>query len=62
MRMFDSACLYSSLTPYAMVMSESSAMTALAAAFMRSSARLSFGFSKPYFVANLAQVRCGPVT
>ena len=34
-------------------MSGSSAMTALAAAFMRSRARLSFGFSKPYLLENL---------
>jgi hypothetical protein len=32
-------------------------MTALAASFMRSSARLSLGFSKPYLVAKLLEVR-----
>lgn len=52
---WDGTCLYSSLTPYAMVISGSSAMTALAAAFMRSRARLSFGFSKPYLLANLGE-------
>jgi hypothetical protein len=46
-------CLYSSLIPYAMTMSGSSAMTAFAAAFMRSSARRSFGFSKEYLLENL---------
>lgn len=49
-------CLYSSLTPYAMVMSGSSAITALAAAFMSSRARLSFGFSNSYLVENLSQI------
>lgn len=48
-----SSYLYSSLMPYPMAMSGSSVMTVLAAAFMRSSALLSFGFSKPYFAANL---------
>lgn len=45
--------LYSSLMPYAMTMSGSSVMTCLAAAFMRSIARRSFGFSKEYLAENL---------
>lgn len=40
--------LYSSLMPYPIVISGRSVTTALAAAFMRSRALLSFGFSKPY--------------
>jgi hypothetical protein len=51
--------LYSSLIPYAMTISGSSVKTALAAAFMRSSARLSFGFSKAYLFENLELVRIG---
>lgn len=47
--------LYSSLTPYATVMSWTSPMTALAAAFMSSRARLSLGFSNAYLFANLDQ-------
>lgn len=43
--------------PYAMTMSGSSVMTALAAAFMRSSARRSFGFSNAYLFENLARIR-----
>src|SRR3569833_288463 len=39
-----------------MVMSGSSVMTALAAAFMRSRARLSLGFSKPYLAQSLARL------
>jgi hypothetical protein len=46
-------CLYSSLTPYAIVMSGMSAITALAAAFIRSNALLSLGFWNPYLFANL---------
>lgn len=46
--------LYSSLIPYAMTMSGCSFMTALAAAFMRSSALRSFGFSNSYFAENLS--------
>ena len=45
--------LYSSLMPYEMMISGSSAMTALAAVFMRSSARRSFGFSNAYLFENL---------
>lgn len=45
--------LYSSLTPYAMMMSGNSAMTALAAPFMRSNAFRSLGFSKAYLLENL---------
>lgn len=51
----DLAHLYSSLTPYAMTSSGSSAMTDLAASFMRSRALLSFGFSNEYLLANLAR-------
>jgi hypothetical protein len=46
--------LYSSLIPYAITISGNSARTAFAAAFMRSSARRSFGFSKAYLFENLA--------
>lgn len=45
--------LYSSLIPYAITMSGSSFRTALAAAFMRSIPRRSFGFSKAYLSENL---------
>ena len=45
--------LYSSLIPYAITMSGSSVRTAFAAAFMRSSARRSFGFSKAHLLENL---------
>lgn len=47
--------LYSSLIPYAIIISGSSVMTALAAAFMSSRARRSFGFSKAYLSENLFQ-------
>ncbi len=42
-----------------MVMSGSSVTTALAAAFMRSSARLSLGFSKSYLAHSLAAGKPG---
>lgn len=45
--------LYSSLTPYATFKSGSAFITSTAAAFMRSSARRSFGFSKPYLSDSL---------
>lgn len=48
---------YSSLTPYAIQMSVYSAMTARAAAFIRSRARLSFGFTKPCAAVNLTNER-----
>ena len=53
--------LYSSLIPYAMTISGSSFMTAIAAAFMRSSARRSLGFSKAYLFENLISISkdCG---
>ena len=47
------AYLYSSLIPYAITISGSSLRTALAAAFMRSRARRSFGFSNSYLAENL---------
>lgn len=47
--------LYSSLTPYAIFKSGSSFITSTAAAFMRSNARRSFGFSKPYLSDSLYQ-------
>lgn len=49
--------LYSSLTPYAMISSGNSVITAFAASFMRSSALRSFGFSKEYLLANLDFIR-----
>lgn len=49
--------LYSSLIPYATTISDKSTRTALAAAFMRSSARRSFGFSKEYLAENLTWIR-----
>lgn len=51
------ACLYSSLMPYAIVMSGKSATTTLAAKFMRSSALRSFGFSKPYLAHILSETQ-----
>ena len=50
-----SKCTYlnSSLIPYANPISGTSLITAVAAAFIKSNARLSFGFSKSYFAENL---------
>lgn len=45
--------LYSSLIPYATTISDRSTSTALAAAFMRSRARRSLGFSKVCLAENL---------
>ena len=50
-----SKCTYlnSSLIPYANPISGTSLITAVAAAFIKSNARRSFGFSKLYFAENL---------
>ena len=53
--------LYSSLMPYAMVMSGSSATTAFAALFMTSKARRSFGFANWYLLANLRRSSDQPI-
>jgi hypothetical protein len=49
--------LYSSLIPYAITISGCSVITALAAAFMRSNARRSFGFSNACLAENLSFIR-----
>ena len=53
------ADLYSSLTPYAIVISESSETTDFAEAFIRSIALLSFGFSNAYLVHSLGEGQPG---
>jgi hypothetical protein len=55
-RILDSEYLYSSLVPYAIMISGSSVMTALAAAFMSSRARRSLGFSKACLSENLLKI------
>lgn len=53
---FNQDYLYSSLMPYARMISGSSAITALAAAFMSSRARRSLGFSNAYLSENLLKI------